>query len=165
MFGLFKKKKENSNVIEIKSPLDGRSIPLEKVPDDVFASKMMGDGIAVIPENNIVVSPIDGEVAMIMEDSKHAIAITHESGLQVLIHVGIDTVSLNGEGFNVLTSLNEKVNVGSKLLEFDKELLESKGIDTTTMVIVADPCEFNKHKENEGIDVKATLDTILVYNK
>lgn len=163
MFGLFKKNK--IDIIEIKSPLTGRIISLKEVPDEVFSSKMMGDGIAIIPENNIVVSPIDGEVVMIMNESKHALAIGHKSGIQILIHVGIDTVSLNGEGFELLTSLNKSVKVGTPLIKFNQEVLKSKGVLATTMLIVAEPLEYTKSSENTGIEATCGIDTILVYKK
>lgn len=165
MLGLFKKSEKIRNVIEIKSPLTGKTMPLEEVPDEVFSTKAMGDGIAILPENDIVVSPIDGEVVMIMKESKHAVAIEHKNGIQIFIHIGLDTVNLNGEGFEILTSLNETVKVGTPLIKFDQDFLKSKGLSTITMVIVTEPVNGIKSIENLNNTVMSSKDNILICNK
>lgn len=95
MLGLFKK---NKNKIEIKSPIIGTGLPLSEVPDEVFASKMMGDGIAFKPSEGNLYAPIEGEIIQVFP-TMHAVGIKSSSGLEILLHIGIDTVNLSGEGF------------------------------------------------------------------
>ncbi|MDE7015480.1 MAG: PTS glucose transporter subunit IIA [Kineothrix sp.] len=129
MFGFLRK--ENNGVA---APVTGKCIRLEEVPDKVFSSKMMGDGFAVIPENDTVVAPADGEIVMIPA-TKHAFGMKTKAGVELLIHIGLDTVELKGEGFTVLAKQGKKVRAGEAVIRFDREVLEKKGIDMTTMVI------------------------------
>ena len=129
MFNFLKKE---SN--EIVSPIKGICIPIEKVNDQVFASKMMGDGFAIVPNGNKVVSPVDGEIILIPA-SKHAIGLKTKKGIEILVHIGLDTVHFNGEGFKVLKSKGDKVKAGDGLIEFDSSFMKEKGADMTTMVI------------------------------
>lgn len=131
MFNFFKRKKS-----DVVAPIDGELIDLSDVNDEVFSQRMMGDGFAVIPSDLAVeiVAPIDGEVAMI-PDTKHAIGLKDKSGLEVLVHVGVDTVNLNGEGFESLVSVGDKVEKGQPLMKIDQKLFKNKGYDCTTMVI------------------------------
>ena len=103
---------------DIIAPLTGRIVKLEEVPDKVFAEKIMGDGFAIEPKDNIVVAPVDGEIAILFP-TKHAIGMVTAEGLELLIHVGIDTVKLNGEGFKAFVKQGDKVKAGDKLLEVD----------------------------------------------
>ena len=138
MFNIFKKKKS------LKAICNGKCIPLESVNDEVFSSKMMGDGIAIIPTSNIVVSPVKGKVNMIMEESKHALSILSEDGIELLIHIGLDSVKLKGEGFKLLTKINEEVNVNTPLIEFDIESLKENNIDSTIMIIITNDIYIEK---------------------
>ncbi|OUL07343.1 PTS sugar transporter subunit IIA [Sedimentibacter sp. SX930] len=121
----------------ISAPIGGKLIKLEEVNDEVFSSKMMGDGFAILPSSgiNLVVSPVDGEVVS-LPDSKHAVGITTRDGIDVLVHVGIDTVALKGQGFNSFVKAGQKVKRGSKLLSFDNDFMKNQGIDTTVMTII-----------------------------
>lgn len=130
MFKLFKKKA----VKEIYSPVDGEIIKLEQVSDPVFSSKSMGDGFAVIPESNQVYSPVNGKVVSVFP-TKHAIGLVNDEGLEILIHIGIDTVSLNGQGFNILVTEGETVSNETQLAEVDFSYLAHEQKETTTMVI------------------------------
>ncbi|NUK31781.1 PTS glucose transporter subunit IIA [Parageobacillus sp. VR-IP] len=131
---LFSKKIE-TRVVEIHSPLDGEAIPLEEVPDPVFAQKMMGDGLAIIPKNGKVVSPINGKVVQIFP-TKHAVGLVSEEGLEILIHIGLETVELNGEGFEVAVSAGETVKVGDPLLNVDLDCLEQKHKEIVTPIVI-----------------------------
>ncbi|WP_017434378.1 PTS sugar transporter subunit IIA [Saccharococcus caldoxylosilyticus] len=131
---LFSKKIE-TRVVEIHSPLDGEAIPLEEVPDPVFAQKMMGDGLAIIPKNGKVVSPINGKVVQIFP-TKHAVGLVSEEGLEILIHIGLETVELNGEGFKVAVSAGETVKVGDPLLNVDLDCLEQKHKEIVTPIVI-----------------------------
>ena len=108
------------------APLDGRLVDLRQVPDEVFAGKIMGDGFAIDPVNGEVVSPLNGTVTSFMADTRHAVGITSDEGLEVLIHIGIDTVQLAGEGFIALVGQNEKVSAGQPLLKVDLDKIRGK---------------------------------------
>ena len=112
--------------VEIASPLDGKEIALKDVDDEVFASGVTGKGIAIIPENNTVLSPADGTVSVLFP-SKHAVGITTKEGIEILVHIGLNTVMLNGEGFTTFVKQGDQVKKGQKLLAFDKDFIKSKG--------------------------------------
>lgn len=134
MFNLFRKKKP---IFEINAPIGGKCIELEKVNDSVFSKKMVGEGFAVVPDSksDIVVSPIDGKVIM-LPDSKHAIGIkAKDKEVELLIHIGIDTVELAGKGFEALVKEGDEVKAGSPLIKLDKLKINKKDYDLTTMVI------------------------------
>jgi len=124
----------------ILSPLDGRVIPLEEVPDEVFAEKVLGDGAAVIPENGNIYSPIDGEIVSIPE-SLHAYGIRSDAGIEMIVHFGLETVNLKGEGFSPKVKVGDRVKAGQLLCTADMDFLRSKGINTVTPVLVTDGAE------------------------
>lgn len=123
-----------SKEIELLLPVDGKVIPLTEVNDYLFNKKIMGEGVAVIPNGNFVYAPLDGEINLIY-DAKHAIGIKTEEGLQILIHIGIDSVKLEGRGFAAYVKVGERVAKGDKLIFFDKEFLEKKASPVTPIVI------------------------------
>ena len=108
------------------APIDGRLIELIHVPDAVFAGKIMGDGFAIEPANGEVISPVDGTVTSFMADTRHAVGITSTEGLEILIHIGIDTVQLAGEGFVGLVVQDDPVTAGQPLLKVDLERIRGK---------------------------------------
>lgn len=110
-------------------PLKGTVIAREEIPDPTFASGILGDGAGIIPEVGEVVAPFDGEIASVT-DTRHAIGLTGPEGMEVLIHVGIDTVKMNGDGFQLLVSQGEKVKAGQRLLTFDISKIEKAGYST-----------------------------------
>lgn len=137
MLGLFsksKKEKQRKSIKGFYSMIDGDSIDLSEVDDDMFSNRVLGDGIAVKPTSNTVVSPCDGEITLISE-TKHAIGLKNEDGIEVLIHIGLDTVSLNGEGFETLCKTGDQVKVGKPLVKVDRELLKEKNIQDITMMV------------------------------
>ncbi|ATD56258.1 glucose-specific PTS transporter subunit IIBC [Clostridium chauvoei] len=111
--------------IEISIPITGKVIQLEKVPDDIFSMKLIGDGFAIDPIDNILYSPVEGRVVAILP-TKHSITIKTTDGLEVFMHIGIDTIKLNGEGFNVFVKENDLVSIGDKLIEFPIEEMKEK---------------------------------------
>jgi sugar PTS system EIIA component len=131
---LFNKKKACPTE-EVYSPISGEVIPLSEVPDPVFSQKMMGDGIAIIPKSGKVVSPVDGRVVQVFP-TKHAIGIQSEQGLEILIHIGLDTVNLNGEGLEVLVESDQPVKAGDPLANVDLDYLKSRNIETVTPIII-----------------------------
>ena len=129
MFGLFKKEE-----FKIVVPVDGMLIPLHEVPDQMFSQKLMGDGFAVIPEGNIIVAPLSG-VAESVFPTGHAVGIKTKDGIECIVHIGLDTVELNGEGFKPLIKQGTKIKAGDPMIEIDRELISSKGYSVTTMVV------------------------------
>ena len=124
----------------ILAPVNGQAVPLEQVPDAMFAEKILGDGMAVIPADGIFVSPVDGEVVSIA-DSKHAIGFSTADDLGVLIHIGLETVGLKGEGFTLHVKVGDKVKKGDLIAEVDLALLKANGLNTITPVIICEGLE------------------------
>ena len=135
MFGFFKKKSEPK---ELKAMVNGEVISVTEVKDDVLSSCMLGNGIAIHPTDGVVVAPVDGEISVTMEGTNHAVGIRIAEGFDLLIHIGLDTVSLNGEGFTSHISMGQKVKAGDKLITFDKALVESKGLCSDVILIALD---------------------------
>lgn len=123
-----------SEKINLVLPVGGQILPLSEVDDYLFNKKLMGEGVAINPKGDYICSPIDGKI-ILMYEGKHAIAIQGESGIKILIHVGLDTAKLEGRGFGAYVKLGDKVKAGDKILFFDKEYLEEKSSLTTPMVI------------------------------
>lgn len=127
---------------EIKSPMNGTVIPLSEVPDAVFSSEMLGKGFGVEPSEGKAYAPVDGEVTTVF-DTKHAIGLMSKHGVELLIHIGMDTVKLNGKGFDVKVKTGDQVKAGDLLAEFDMDLIKGEGYPVTTAVVVTntDDCE------------------------
>ena len=137
MFKFLKK----PSVCELQAPVDGLSISLEEVPDPVFAQKMMGEGIAFRFDGERVASPMTGTV-LLVADTRHAVGLKGANGVEVLIHIGMDTVELQGQGLKVFVKPGQKVKAGDPLVQIDRALMEQKQIDLTTMVVVTNSQEF-----------------------
>lgn len=149
MFGLFKKKeKEVEEIFKIVSPVDGELIPLTEVPDQVFSEKMMGDGFAVVPNSDTIVAPVSGTAESVFPTG-HAVGIRTKEGIECLVHIGLDTVNLKGEGFQQMIKQGDKVKVGQPMVKIDREALEQKGYDLSTMVLFPSGYEheFNLEKK------------------
>lgn len=154
MFNLFKK------TLTIVAPISGKTIDLSEVPDPVFAGKMVGDGVAIDSTGDIVVAPCDGIISLIM-DSKHAFAITTSSGIELLVHVGLETVSLNGEGFEILQSINTKVTAGTPILKLDRPFIESKGVSLLTPVLIVNHEKLKELTPIVNIEVFCGKDVVM----
>lgn len=132
-------KKDNKDFkdegIVILNPVDGEVVTLDKVPDEVFSQKMLGDGFAVKPSGEKVYAPVAGEVKVLFP-TLHAIAIETKEGIEILVHIGIDTVELKGEGFEAHVKIGDQVNAGDLLVSFNKKIIEDGGKDTITPVII-----------------------------
>ena len=115
--------------IRILSPLTGTAVPLEEVPDPVFSQKIIGDGVAILPRDGNLVSPIDGEVVSIAE-TLHAYGLRSEDGIEVMVHFGLETVALKGECFQCCVKIGDKVKAGSLLAKADLKALEEKQVNT-----------------------------------
>ena len=130
---------------EILSPLAGKAVALEDVPDPTFAEGILGLGAAVEPSEGKITAPADGTVGTLF-DTHHAIGLNFDNGAELLIHIGINTVELNGEGFTAHVSEGDRVKKGQNLITFDKEFIASKGYKTVTPVIVTNPDEYSAVK-------------------
>ena len=139
----------------LKAFLSGKAVPLENVPDEVFSQHVMGDGMAIEPTDNTVVAPADAEVSVVMEDSRHACGLTLANGMEVLIHVGIDTVNMQGDGFELFVKQGDKVRCGQPLLRFDPEKIKAAGYPTITVFVVTDEGDAKDIQYVTGVDVKA----------
>lgn len=128
------------NKVQVFSPLSGQVIPLEQVPDPVFSQKMMGEGVAIMPTGGDVVAPIDGTVVLISK-TKHAIGIRTKDDTEVLIHVGLETVTLKGEGFTVFVNEGDVVSTGQKLMTVDWDFIKDKVPSIITPVVITNSAE------------------------
>lgn len=164
MLSFFKKKTKEEPVQaapkELKAFLSGRVIPIEEVPDEVFSAKVMGDGLAVEPADCTVIAPAAGEVAAVMEESRHACGLKLDNGMEVLIHVGLDTVDMNGDGFEMFVKMGDRVNCGDPLLSFDPEKIKAAGHPTVTVMVITDEGEAKNIRLETGMTVKAGQDRI-----
>jgi PTS system glucose-specific IIA component len=153
MLKLFKKKEKQNKVLS--SMANGKSVAIEDVPDEVFSTKMMGDGIAVIPDDGKIYAPCNGKISMVMDNTKHALGIETEDGMELLIHVGLDTVNLRGEGFATHVSAGDSVETGELLISYDKTDFVTKGINDITMLVIVENGghEITKYNINENVHI------------
>lgn len=124
-----------TNGLVVKSPMNGEVVKMENVPDETFAAKILGEGIAIKPSEGVVYSPVQGQVAQLFR-TNHAIGIVTADGVELLIHIGIDTVEMDGKGFKALVAQGDTVNVGDKLIEFDLKLIEKEAKSTITPIVI-----------------------------
>ena len=147
------------NKMSVTAPISGKIIPITEVPDSVFSEKVLGDGIAIIPSDGKIYSPINGVVSSVAE-TLHAYGFTSDDGLDVLVHFGLETVNLKGEGFKSYVKDGDRVSVGDLVAEVDIELLKSKGINIITPVLIcggAEELDMNLCKDKTVYAVKTTL--------
>ena len=149
------------NKITISSPLKGEVVPLTEVKDETFASEMMGKGIAINPTEGKVVSPINGTVQMIFK-TKHAIGLKSEDGAEILIHIGMDTVQLDGKHFTAHVKDGDKVKVGDTLVEFDMDAIKKEGYELVTPVIITNTMDYLEIVPKEIKSVNAGEDIITI---
>jgi len=159
MFDFIKKQKE----VAVYAPMDGEAINISQVPDDAFSEKILGDGGAVIPSNGAIYSPVEGEIIDIT-DTKHAFCITANDGTEILLHVGIDTVKLKGEGFRVNVVSGDRVKAGMKIAEVDLDILKKNHINPHTPVVLTDAQNYKITQVHEG-KVSGGRDVLFLYKK
>jgi PTS system sucrose-specific IIC component len=137
-----------SKTVESKvlQPVAGKMIPASEIPDPVFAGEAMGPSIGIQPEGEFVYAPFDGTVAMLFP-TKHAVGVTSDDGIEVLIHVGIDTVSMNGTGFEAYVEPDQVIHAGDKLLHFDRAEIKKAGHPDTVIVVITNGAEFKEVKK------------------
>ncbi|CAH1191025.1 PTS glucose transporter subunit IIA [Paenibacillus sp. JJ-223] len=147
----WRKNKKTIDLLKITAPISGAVLALKQVPDPAFAGGHMGMGVAIEPMEGKVYAPFDGKIVHVMDKSKHAVIIEHKSGIQILVHVGIETVSLKGNGFTLYVENGTKVNQGQLLLEFDISAIQAAGLSVISPVIVPDGLECVDHVEIHDI--------------
>lgn len=156
MFGFLKKKEK----IEIKSPVKGKAVPITAVNDPTFADEILGKGVAVIPEDGHIYAPVDGTITLLF-DTLHAVSITSKEGAEVLVHVGLDTVSLKGDHFIAHVKNGDAVKTGDLLLTVDLEAVKAAGFDVITPMIICNSDDYEKVEAVTGNPVD-NEDTVLL---
>ena len=155
---------EVSEVKELKAGLTGKVIPLDEVPDDVFSQHIMGDGVAIEPENDTVVAPADAKVGVVMEDSRHACGLVFPNGAELLIHVGVDTVDMNGDGFELFVKEGDQVRAGQPLIRFDKAKIEAAGHPYVTVFIITEEGNAKDIEYMTGFEAVAGQTPVIRFN-
>jgi len=148
MFNFLKKR---DDTLMLYRPVEGKVIDITEVQDNMFSDKLMGDGVAIEPDGNSIVSPCDGKVLLVPK-TLHAVAIEASNGAEVLVHIGIDTVELKGQGFTSYVSQGDVVKRGDKLISFDREYIEKEGKPLTTPVVIT-------NAEEKGIRIRKVADS------
>lgn len=148
-----------SKEIEIIAPMTGKAINIREVPDPVFAEKMLGEGVAIEPTDGLVLSPCKGKVVQIFP-TNHAVGIEVKAGIDLLVHLGIDTVELNGKGFERLVEEGQDVEVGTPLIKMDIDLVAREGKSTVTPIIVTTMDQIQKIDITKGA-VRAGKDVLM----
>lgn len=165
MFGSLKEKlglgKKVGEVLG--APVEGKAVAISEVSDPTFGQEILGKGMAIIPSVGKVVAPVDGIVEMVF-DTKHAISMSSESGIQILIHVGLDTVTLKGEPFKAHVVAGQKVKAGDLMLEFDIEAIKAAGLETITPLVICNSDDYKEIISHVDKEVN-TLDDILTLLK
>ena len=144
----------------LMAPITGQIVPIEQTSDPVFADKVVGDGVAIDPTDNVLVAPCEGVIGKIFE-TNHAFSLDTPSGVEVFIHFGIDTVALKGEGFKRLATEGQEVKTGDPVLEVDFSLLKSSGKSLVTPIVIPNLDDIGEIEKISG-DVKAGVDPILI---
>lgn len=146
--------------VDFMAFLSGKTVAITDVPDATFAEKVLGDGIAIEPTDNILVSPVDAVVEQTMEGSNHAIGLIMNNGLEILLHIGLDTVAMNGEGFTIHVKEGDRVKTGQELITFDPEKIKAAGHPLTTIMVVTNDSGYEAFRFDIGLEVKAAENVI-----
>lgn len=151
------------NKYQVLAPVSGKTLELDSVPDPVFAEKLTGDGLAIEMASDTVLAPCDGVISLFFE-TKHAFAITTDEGIQILVHVGLDSIILNGEGLTALKQAGDRVAAGTPVIKADMDVLKKHSINMISPVLVVN---FDQVSElcpcNAGTPVTAGTDEVLQY--
>ncbi len=144
----------SGDIRELKAFLSGKAIPLKEVNDGVFSEGVMGEGLAVIPESEILYAPADAEVTVVMEDSRHACGLRLDNGMEVLLHIGIDTVDMKGDGFSYAVAAGQRVKAGDALIRFSRKKIKEYGHPDVTVCIITAPGNAENIQFRTGMDAK-----------
>lgn len=160
---LFKKKEEVTD-ISVVAPINGELVELQNVPDPVFSEKMLGEGVAIKPTEGEVIAPVDGKIIQVFP-TKHAVGILAENGAEILIHIGLETVNLEGEGFTAHVVEGDKITRGDKLISFDLGLISEKAESTLTPIVITNTKDMGSVIVSKLSEVEAGKDEILKVSK
>ena len=155
--------KNSTESIDIKAAVNGKVIDITEVPDEMFSQKMMGDGVAIEPTDNVIVAPADSEITMVMEESKHAVGLKFNNGAEMLIHIGIDTVNLKGKGFELLTKQGAKVKMGNPIVKIDRDIIKEAGYKDVVVMSITNYTDFPNMKKETGKNVTSSKDTVITF--
>lgn len=150
--------------LKLIAPIDGKTIDLSNVPDPVFAQKMAGDGVAIDSTGHIVVAPCDGELTLIFK-TNHAFAMSLDNGIELLVHIGIDTISLNGAGFERLIEAGQIIKAGTPIIKINRQIIEEKNLSLITLILITNPDSVKTIKPIINEEVTAGNNTIILYKK
>ena len=151
--------KNEHNPVDFKAFLSGKTVDITNVPDATFAEKVLGDGIAIEPTDYTLLAPVDSVVEQTMEGSNHAIGLVMNNGLEILLHIGLDTVAMNGDGFTIHVKEGDRVKAGDKLITFDPDKIKAAGHPLTTIMVVTNDADY-KFRFDAGLEVKAAENVI-----
>lgn len=161
MFGFLKGKNKD---ILIGSPVKGKAVPISEVNDPTFAEEILGKGVAIIPAEGKICAPAEGELSMVF-DTLHAFSMTTKEGVEILVHVGLETVSLKGKGFTAHKKAGDKVEKGDLILTADFDVIKGEGLDTIIPVIVCNTEEYKSVETLSGKDVNVGDDVLKISPK
>jgi PTS system beta-glucosides-specific IIC component len=142
--------KNRTTKISLFSPIEGEVVLINQVADPTFSQELLGKGVAIIPRNGLVVSPVEGKVVQVFE-TEHAISLVSKDGVEILIHIGIDTIKLKGKYFNCLVDVGDVLEIGKPLIQFDIDSIKEAGYDTITPIII---CNSDNYEEFEFLKEK-----------
>ncbi len=145
MFGFLKRKPRIVN-----APIDGQLLAIESVDDEVFSQKMAGDGVAILPVGSIFTAPIDGVITKIFS-TNHAYSIKNKQDLEVLVHIGLETVALKGEGFERLANEGDEVKAGDPIIKVDLDYIKANAKDIITPILITDESKYNEIDKNDNV--------------
>jgi len=149
MFSFLKKNKEEESII-LKSPVVGRCFDISEIPDEVFSSKMLGNGMGFESTEGVLYAPIDGEILQVFP-TKHALILKIKEGIEILLHIGIDTVEMKGEGFEAFAEKGQQVKAGDKLLTFDNDLIKAKAKTNLSVLVLMENEKIESVEFNLGV--------------
>ena len=156
MLGFLKK------TYELVAPVSGKILDLVDVPDEVFAQKLVGDGVAIDATGDVIVSPADGELSLLFK-TYHAFGLTLDNGTEILVHIGIDTVKLQGEGFQALAKQGRRVKKGDPIVRINRDFIKNKGYSLITPVLITNLDSVSDIQYTSGVHVEAGKDNIYTY--
>lgn len=148
-----------TNKVSLIAPISGNVVSIEEVDDPVFSEKMMGDGLAIEPTDGVVLAPCDGKIIHVFP-TKHALGILTKEGIEILIHIGLDTVNLNGKGFKSYVKADEEIKQGQKLLSFKLDFITKKAKSSITPIVITNMDKVNNINIKKG-SVEAGKDVIM----
>lgn len=149
--------------MKLKAFVSGKLIDMSEVQDEMFSQKMMGDGVAIEPTGDTVVAPADAEITIVMNESLHAVGLRLDNDADILIHIGIDIVKLDGKGFKLLVKQGDKVTVGTPLVKFDSAVIKESSYKDTVIMAVTNFGEYPQMKKSENQSVKVGESVIMTF--